>query len=253
MIKKGASFFLGKVKLSMDINKMIEANEEFEKNIHYTFNDKRLLLLALTHSSYTNENGKSEFPSNERLEFLGDSILYIVISEYLYLNKPNMAEGKMTKVRALVICSTSLVEVAKKVELGKYILLGNGEEITGGRTRDSLLEDAFEALIGAVYLDSDMETVKRFILDVMSGVIQDVLRGKIFLDFKSKLQEKVQHDGLIGISYNIVKEEGPDHDKVFVADVEIDGKVMGEGLGRTKKEAEQNAAKQVLERINDEK
>ena len=235
----------------MNINKMIEVNKEFEKNIKYTFNDKRLLLLALTHSSYTNENGKLEFPSNERLEFLGDSILYIVISEYLYLNKPNMAEGKMTKIRAGVICSTSLVEVAKRIELGKYILLGNGEEITGGRTRDSLLEDAFEALIGAVYLDSNMDTARKFILGIMSDVIQDVLKGKLFLDFKSKLQEKVQHDGVIGISYDIVKEEGPDHDKVFVADVKIDGKVMGEGLGRTKKEAEQNAAKQVLERIED--
>ena len=236
----------------MNIDKMIKENREFEKNIKYTFNDKRLLLLALTHSSYTNENGKSEFPSNERLEFLGDSILYIVMSEYLYLNEPNMAEGKMTKIRSGVICSTSLVEVAKKIELGKYILLGNGEEITGGRTRDSLLEDAFEALIGAVYLDSNMDTVKKFILDIMNDVIQDVMKGKIFLDFKSKLQEKVQHDGVIGISYNIVKEEGPDHDKVFVADVEINGKVMGEGLGRTKKEAEQNAAKQVLERIDNE-
>lgn len=235
----------------MDINKIIEVNKEFEKNIRYTFKNKQLLLLALTHSSYTNENGKSEFPSNERLEFLGDSVLYIVISEYLYLNNPDIDEGKMTKTRAGVICSSSLVEAAKKIDLGRYILLGNGEEMTGGRTRDSLLEDALEALFGAVYLDSDMGTAKKFVLDIMKDIIQDVLKGKIFLDFKSKLQERVQHDGVIGISYDIVKEEGPDHDKTFVADVCINGKVMGEGLGRTKKEAEQNAAKQVLERIND--
>lgn len=235
----------------MNIDKIIERNIELENKIGYTFNDKRLLVLALTHSSYTNENGKSIFPSNERLEFLGDSILYLVMSEYLYLNKPNIAEGKMTKIRAGIICSTSLVAVAKDINLGKYVLLGNGEEITGGRTRDSLLEDAFEALIGAVYLDSDIDMVKKFIIENMKDVIVGVERGDIFLDFKTKLQEEMQKNGAKDIAYIIEKEEGPDHDKVFVVHVEINGRILGRGVGKTKKEAEQYAAKYVLERMDD--
>jgi len=238
----------------MNVQEIVKRNKELEDKIGYAFKDEKLLLLALTHSSYTNEMGKFEFPSNERLEFLGDSILYVVISEYLYLNKPNMPEGSMTKIRAGIICSTSLVSVAKELDLGKYMLLGKGEEITGGRTRDSLLEDATEALIGAVYLDSgDMDIVKRFIIRNMRDIIIGVERGEIFLDFKTKLQEEIQRNGASDIVYTIEREEGPDHDKIFVAHVEINGKIEGRGIGKNKKEAEQSAAKQVLERIQNEK
>ncbi|MBP5427132.1 MAG: ribonuclease III [Clostridiales bacterium] len=233
-----------------NVEKIIETNRAFEENINYTFKDKNLLLLALTHSSYTNENKKWKFPSNERIEFLGDSVLCIVISEYLYLNRPDMAEGKMSKVRSGIVREISLADVARKIKLDEYILLGKGEEVTGGRHRDSILEDSFESLVGAIYLDSDLETIRKFILTSMEDIIKKIINGKIILDFKSRLQERVQHDGVLGISYNIIKEEGPDHDKKFKVNVEIDGKVMGEGIGRSKKEAEQNAAKQALERIN---
>lgn len=231
---------------------LININKEFEGNINYEFKDKELLLLALTHSSYTNENKKHFFASNERLEFLGDAVLSVVISEFLYSNNKDMAEGDMSKIRSGIVCETSLAMVSKNIDLDKFLLFGKGEELTGGRNRESILADAFEALLGAIYLDSDINTAKQFILSIMKDIIKDVIDGVIFIDFKTKLQEKVQHDGVLSIRYNIIDERGPDHDKVFKANVEIEGKVMGEGFGRTKKEAEQNAAKEALGRIINE-
>ena len=228
---------------------LININKKFEENIKYEFKNKNLLVMALTHSSYTNENKKQVYSSNERLEFLGDSVLSVVISEFLYLNNEDMAEGDMSKIRSGIVCETSLAIVAKHIGLDKFLLFGKGEELTGGRNRESILADAFEALLGAMYLDSDINTVKDFILRMMKDIIKDVVSGVIFVDFKTRLQERVQHDGILSIRYNIIGEDGPDHDKVFKANVEIEGKVMGEGFGKTKKEAEQHAASKALERI----
>lgn len=234
----------------MDSKKeLIDMNKKFEENIDYEFKNKDLLLMALTHSSYTNENRKQFFCSNERLEFLGDSVLSVVISEFLYGNEKYMAEGDMSKVRSGIVCETSLALVSKSIKLDEFLLFGKGEELTGGRNRESILADAFEALLGAIYLDSDIDTVKKFILRIMNNLIKDVIDGVRFVDFKTRLQEKVQHDGVLSIRYKIVDENGPDHDKVFKAIVEIKGKIMGEGFGKTKKEAEQNAACKALECI----
>ena len=234
------------------ISELTKDLKPFEVNINYHFKDKQLLILALTHSSYANEN-KRYFPfSNERIEFLGDSVLSLVTSEFLYLNNKDMTEGDMSKLRAGIVCETSLARVAKKIGLDKFLLLGKGEEVTGGRNRESTLADAFEALLGAMYLDSGLDVVKKFILENMKEVMQDVIKGVCSLDYKTKLQEKNQHNGILGIEYNIIDERGPDHNKVFVANVVVNGEIMGEGLGKTKKEAGQNAAKKALENIEND-
>ena len=165
----------------------------------------------------------------------------------LCYNNKDMTEGDMSKIRSGVVCETSLAMVSKSINLDKFLFFGKGEELTGGRKRDSILADAFEALLGAIYLDSNIEATKQFILGIMKNIIKDVIDGVIFVDFKTKLQEKVQHDGLLSIKYDIIDELGPEHNKVFEANVKIDEKVMGRGFGRTKKEAEQNAAKEALE------
>ncbi|MDE5946656.1 MAG: ribonuclease III [Oscillospiraceae bacterium] len=219
--------------------------EEFEKIIDYKFNNRNLLIQALSHSSYANEKKKSR-TSNERLEFLGDSVLSIVVSKYLFEHLTNIAEGDLTKLRASLVCEKSLYVFAKEIHLGDFILLGKGEENTGGRERISILADAFEAVIAAIFLDGGFEAVTKHILRFIPDDIQHQ-KKPVFNDFKTILQEIVQKNPEEKVEYVLVGEEGPDHDKRFVVQVCLNSNVIGKGLGKSKKEAEQMAAKEALE------
>lgn len=219
--------------------------EKFEKIIGYTFKNKELIYHALSHSSYANERKKPD-GSNERLEFLGDSVLSIVVSSYLYEHLVHVAEGELTKLRASLVCEKSLYVFAKQINLGEFLLLGKGEENTGGRERSSILADAFEAVIAAIYLDGGFEPVTRHILRFMPDDIQHQ-KKPAFNDFKTILQEIVQKNPEEKVEYLLVGEEGPDHNKRFVVDVCLNSNIIGKGTGKSKKEAEQLAAKEALE------
>ncbi len=213
----------------------------FENKIGYSFKNKKLLEVALTHSSYANENRIQA--DNERLEFLGDSVLGFVTAEYLFSEFKTQPEGKLTNLRAAVVCEKSLFKFAEKISLGDYILMGKGEEHTGGRNRPSIVSDAFEAVIAAMYLDGGMEAVKPYIL----GFIKDAVKREVnFKDNKSLLQEEVQKSKGNVLNYEETGETGPDHDKVFNFVVKLNGEVIGNGSGKTKKEAEQAAAGNAL-------
>lgn len=232
----------------MKLNKKILDNiDKFETIIKYKFSNKIYILEALTHSSYSNENKNYNF--NERLEFLGDSILSIIVSDYLFKNEKDLPEGELTKLRANIVCEESLSDAANKIELGKYMLLGKGEEATGGRQRISILADAFEAVIAAIYLDGGLESAKEFVLDYMKEIIIDSRRGKIFRDYKTHLQEVLQGQGESNIWYKLLDEKGPDHNKIFIMQVGANEKVLGTGEGKSKKEAEQLAAKIALKKL----
>ena len=234
----------------MDFNrKKLENIHIFEDIINYKFKNKEFILEALTHSSYSNENKKYKF--NERLEFLGDSVLSIVISDYLFENEKKIPEGELTKLRANIVCEESLSEVANKINLGQHMLLGKGEEATGGRERVSILADAFEAVIAAIFLDGGLDEAKSFILNYMEDIIIKSRKGKIFRDYKTYLQEVLQSQGNVNIWYKLKEEEGPDHNKKFVMVVGMDDKEIGIGKGKSKKEAEQSAARNALESIID--
>ncbi|MGL5642118.1 MAG: ribonuclease III [Paraclostridium sp.] len=232
----------------MKIKSSILTNiSKFEEIIKYKFKNKAYILEALTHSSYSNEN--KTFSFNERLEFLGDSVLGIVVSDFLFQNETELPEGELTKLRANIVCEESLSDVAKHLNLGKHILLGRGEEATGGRDRVSILADAFEAVIAAIYLDGGIESAKVFVLENMEEIIQDSIKGRIFRDYKTHLQEVIQSQGESNIIYNLVEEIGPDHNKRFVMEVKLNDETLGSGEGKSKKEAEQLAAKQALRRM----
>ncbi len=218
--------------------------EEFEQIIGYTFKDKELIRHALSHSSYANERKRAN-GSNERLEFLGDSVLSIVVSDYLYKNL-NVPEGDLTKLRASLVCEKSLHVFAQRIQLGEFILLGKGEENTGGRERPSILADAFEAVIAAIYLDGGMAPAAKHILRFMPEDIK-VSKKPVFDDFKTLLQEIVQKNPEEKVEYVLIGEEGPDHNKRFVVEVCLNSQVIGKGKGKSKKEAEQLAAKEALE------
>ena len=217
----------------------------FEQMIGYTFNDKQLIQQALSHSSYANEK-KRPNGSNERLEFLGDSVLSIVVSDYLYKHLTSVAEGDLTKLRASLVCEKSLHIFAKQIDLGDFLLLGKGEENTGGRERPSILADAFEAVIAAIYLDGGMEAARKHILRFIPEDLEHDAK-KAFSDFKTVLQEVVQKNPEEKVEYVLIGEEGPDHNKRFVVEVMLNSQVIGKGKGRSKKEAEQLAAKEALE------
>lgn len=217
--------------------------KELEKKIGYTFREPALLKQALMHSSYTNEKHLQKYQCNERLEFLGDAVLELVSSEYLYLNSPHTPEGELTKTRASMVCEPSLALCARDIGLGDYLLLGKGEEATGGRHRDSVTSDAMEALIGAVYLDGGFTSAKEFI---HRFVLTDLEDKKLFYDSKTILQEMVQGMKAGTISYRLTGEEGPDHDKSFYVEVLIGDRAYGDGKGRTKKAAEQQAAYRAI-------
>ena len=223
---------------------------EFMQLIEYNFTDINLLNRALTHSSYINEKRGKPKENNERLEFLGDAILDAVISEYLYKKSDSYEEGDLTRMRASIVCESSLAECGANLNMGKYFLLGKGEENTGGRTRNSILADALEALFGAIYLDGGWKAVEKFILKFLEELISQAVIGKLHMDYKTKLQEVIQAKTDLTIHYETVKEEGPDHNKTFFVDVLIGEGVRGSGIGRSKKEAEQNAAKDALLRTN---
>ena len=231
----------------MKINKRILNNISlFEENINYEFTNKEYILEALTHSSYSNEN--KNYPFNERLEFLGDSVLSIVISDYLFKKETKLPEGELTKIRANIVCEESLSEVSKNIHLGKYMLLGKGEEATGGRERISILADALEAVIAAIYLDGGIKCAREFILTNMEKIINDSIKGKIFRDYKTCLQEVLQSNDENNIWYKLIEEKGPDHNKRFVMEVGINDTVLGVGEGKSKKDAEQVAAKCALDK-----
>ncbi|WP_341456805.1 ribonuclease III [Caloramator fervidus] len=223
--------------------------EEFEKIIKVKFNDKELLDKALTHSSYANENGLKYNEHNERLEFLGDSVLGLIISEYLFKKFKYKQEGKLSRLRASVVCETSLAELARNICIDRYIRIGKGEELTGGRNKDSLLADATEALIAAIYLDKGYDKAKDFVLKNLKDKIELIARRKEYIDFKSKLQEYVQKNLTATIKYNVTNEWGPDHDKTFEVEVFLDNINYGHGQGKSKKEAEQMAAKNALVKL----
>ena len=224
--------------------------KELEQKIGYKFRDFSLLERAMMHSSYTNERSLPKYQCNERLEFLGDAVLELVSSEFLFKGSPKMPEGELTKTRASMVCEPSLALCARDIDLGSYLLLGKGEEATGGRMRDSVTSDAMEALIGAVYLDGGFTSAKEFI---HRFVLTDLEDKKLFYDSKTILQEMVQAEKLGTITYRLVKAEGPDHNKSFHTEVLIGNKVSGKGVGRTKKASEQQAAYEAILSLRREK
>ncbi len=217
---------------------------ELQNRIGYQFQDSKKLKLAMTHSSYANENVLGKQENNERLEFLGDAVLELVSSQFLFMRYPDKPEGDLTKKRASMVCEPTLALCAREIPLGKYLLLGKGEERTGGRMRDSIISDAMEALIGAIYLDGGFEAAKAFI---EKFILNDIEKKELFFDSKTILQEAVQKQ-FPGkeIHYKLVREEGPAHNKTFVTQVLIGEQMFGEGIGRTKKGAEQEAAYQAI-------
>ena len=224
--------------------------KELEKKIGYDFRDFSLLKTAMMHSSYTNERRLEKYRCNERLEFLGDAVLELVSSEFLFRESPRVSEGELTKTRASMVCEPSLAMCARDIGLGDYLLLGKGEEATGGRKRDSITSDAMEALIGAIYLDGGFTSAKEFI---HRFVLTDLEDKKLFYDSKTILQEMVQADRNREISYHLVGEKGPDHNKSFSVEVLIGGDVYGAGQGRTKKAAEQQAAYEAILKLRAQK
>jgi len=217
--------------------------EEFQQKLGYTFKNPQLLQNALTHSSYANEHKREGMGSNERLEFLGDAILGLVVAEYLYRTHPDKPEGELTKLRAELVCEKSLYEVATRLELGKVLRLGHGEDLGGGRNRPSVVSDAFEAVIAALYLDGGMEAARNFILPFIT-------EGKTAEeDYKTQLQEVVQQDPSAVLRYEVTGESGPDHAKKFTVCVWRNGEKLAEAPGRSKKAAEQHAAKLALEKL----
>lgn len=221
--------------------------DRIQRNIGYQFRDIRLLQEALTHSSYSNEYKKLKKKNNERLEFLGDSVLSLIISQHLFNQKKDFPEGILTKTRAAIVCEKTLKDIAKDIDLGECMLLGKGEISTGGRYRASILADAVEALIAAIYLDGGMEAATYFVLNQMKYKIEDSVKGKMMTDYKTQLQEIIQRDGKESISYILDQELGPDHDKTFSMNVLLGKEVIGQGSGKSKKEAQQQAAKNAME------
>ena len=217
--------------------------ERLEQIIGYTFRNKKLLKQALTHSSYANEKKLGKLGCNERLEFLGDAVLELVSSDVLYAKFPQIPEGELTKKRASLVCEPSLAYCARQFDLPKYLLLGRGEDMTGGRMRDSIVSDATEALLGAIYLDGGFEKAREFVLKF---ILNDMEHKQLFYDSKTILQELVQEKGRQTVEYVLTKETGPDHNKQFSVDVLINGIPAGSGTGHTKKAAEQAAAYQAI-------
>ena len=226
-----------------------EKRMEFEKRIGYSFKDPELLVTALTHSSYSNEIRLKKQECNERLEFLGDAVLELISSEQIFRNHPDQPEGDLTRIRASYVCEPTLALCAREICLGDYLQLGRGEDRTGGRERDSILSDAMEAPIGAVYMDGGFESAQRYVEEF---ILKDIEKKSLFYDSKTYLQEIVQRD-LKKLEYVLLKEEGPDHNKSFEVGVLIDGKQLTTAVGRTKKKAEQAAAYEAILLLEDKK
>lgn len=214
-----------------------------EERIGYNFNNKDLLHVALSHTSYANETKNEQ--SNERIEYLGDAVLELISSEYIYKTYPNLPEGEMTKTRAYAVCEDSLARVANKYDFSEYLLVGKCEAKVNGKYRNSILADAVEAVIGAIFLDAGIEKAKDFILPNIIPQIEDYIKNGN-KDYKTQLQEKLQVHGDVKIEYKLVEEKGPDHEKIFVVEVYCNDKLLGKGEGRSKKEAEMRAAQTAL-------
>ena len=221
--------------------------DELQRKIGYMFRDKELLKSALMHSSYTNEAHLPKHKCNERLEFLGDAVLELISSEFLFFGNQKTAEGELTRMRASMVCEPSLAFCAREIGLGDFLLLGKGEEVTGGRNRDSITSDALEALIGAIYLDGGFANAKEFI---HKFILNDLEHKKLFYDSKTILQEIVQGHCEKKVTYHLIKEEGPDHNKKFTVEAHVGDECYGEGAGRTKKAAEQEAAYQAILKLH---
>ena len=219
--------------------------KDLEEKLQYHFHNPQYLITAMTHSSYANEV-KSAGHSNERLEFLGDSVLSIVVADYLFKHCPNLPEGELTKNRAALVCEKALCGFSRQLGVGEYLLLSRGEQNSGGRQRPSILADAFEALIAAIYPDAGLEKAREFILRFVLPVLQTT-RPKAFKDYKTALQEIIQQNPEEQLEYVLIGESGPDHDKHFTVEVCLNSNVIGKGGGRSKKEAEQQAAREALE------
>ncbi|MCL2575381.1 MAG: ribonuclease III [Defluviitaleaceae bacterium] len=222
--------------------------KSFEKIIGYGFKNAALLDNALIHSSFVNENKANPKNHNERLEFLGDAVLELVASDYIFNNFPELSEGEMTKLRAGVVCEPSLADCARKIRLGDFIKLGKGEVANGGGQRDSVLSDAYEAVIGAIYLDGGYNSARDFILSALKEDIHSQKGLRWIADCKTHLQEQLQKYSQSPIEYYVIKEEGPEHEKIFYVELAHEGKIMAQGNGRNKKEAEQSAARIAIEK-----
>lgn len=220
--------------------------EKIEKNIGYTFENKELLKTALTHTSYANMHG---IESNEKLEYLGDSILEFITSKYLYNNYKKLKEGEMTKVRATVVCEESLFQVATKLDFSEFLITSRSEKTSEGVKNKAILADSVEAVIAAIYLDSNLDNAEKFIIENLKESIEIESKHVGIKDYKTVLQEKLQEHGNVKIEYKIILEKGPDHDKYFVAQVLCDNKILAKGSGKSKKNAEMQAAKAALENM----
>ena len=220
--------------------------ESLERRLNYKFNNVNLLKNALTHSSYANEVRKGS-TSNERLEFLGDSVLSVIVSEHIYKNFPNMPEGELTKLRASLVCEKALCSFSRELNLGDYLMLGKGEDKGGGRNRDSILADAFEAVLAAIFLDGGIDVAKKHVMNFVLRELEHSSDEESFKDYKTLLQEIIQKNPEESVNYVLIGEEGPDHDKCFTVEVRLNSNVIGTGSGKNKKKAEQMAAKQALE------
>ena len=221
--------------------------ENVQDKIGYKFKNPELLEKALTHSSYANER-KCE--SNERLEFLGDSVLSVIISDYIYKHLPGVNEGILSKYRASIVCEQSLFDISKKISLNTFVHLGKGEEMTGGRDRASVISDAFEAVLAAIYLDGGMEIAREWTINLMQDAIDDAISGHRYKDYKTMLQEAYQKGNAGKVTYRTISETGQDHNKVFEVEVLIDNVPQNKGQGKSKKEAEQNAAYIALKNVS---
>lgn len=217
--------------------------KDFQEKIQYLFKDKGLLETALTHSSFANEHHLEKHQNNERLEFLGDAVLELVSSDVLFRRYPEKLEGELSKTRASLVCEPALAYCARKMNLGEYLRLGKGEDMTGGRDRDSILSDALEAVIGSIFLDGDILPARKFIMDF---VLNDIENTRLFYDCKTILQENVQSWSKDVLKYELVDVSGPEHNRTFVMQIQLGDRILGQGSGRTKQAAGQNAAYQSL-------
>lgn len=227
----------------MEIEKLEKELDNLENEIGYQFKDKSLLKQALTHSSFSNEQKIRKWKNYERIEFLGDAVLELVSSDYFYRTYPEETEGNLTKMRAAAVCEQALAITARQLKLGSYIIFGKGEEANGGRERESIIADAVEAVIGAIYLDESLEEAKKFIYRF---VLNDLDHKRLFYDAKSILQEHIQETKAGELVYELIREEGPEHDKLFVVEARLNDVTIGSGEGKSKKAAQQHAAYDAL-------
>ena len=228
--------------------KVRESFEQLQRDLNVSFTNRNLLYQAFTHSSYVNEHRRKLFTDNERLEFLGDAVLELSVSKFLFEKYPHMSEGELTKLRASIVCEPSLVIFANELNFGRYVLLGKGEELTGGRERPALLADVFESFVGALYLDQGLDTVVGFLEKVVFPKVELGAFSHV-MDFKSQLQEMVQQSSNGVLHYEIVDEKGPAHNRTFVSRVLLNDQEFGVGRGKSKKEAEQQAAQSAMQML----